>query len=73
MAEIGTMTEAEEAREIAPPPSLKEQLFADQQRRVEQFRARFVDLCDDLECDLIAKPSFSEDGRVIVNFVVQPR
>lgn len=53
--------------------SLREQVAADQQRRAEEFRQRFTALCEELQCDMIALPSFTGDGRVIVRFEIQPR
>lgn len=53
--------------------SLKEQLEIDRKERAEEFAKRFSDLCNELECDMIGVPRFTDDGRITVQFSVQPR
>ncbi len=53
--------------------TLKEQLEADRRARAEAFAQRFSELCNELECDMTGVPRFTDDGRITVQFSVQPR
>lgn len=46
--------------------SLKDQLEADRQRRVQLANQQVSDILKELECDLVGVPQFTADGRITV-------
>lgn len=51
----------------------KEMVTQFKMNRVNEFLEKFTELRNKYECDIVARPIFSEDGRVVVDLQVKVR
>ena len=59
------MSEEVEEKEVVVL-SLKDQVEADKQRRVQLARQKIAEIVEQLECDLVGTPQYTADGRTVV-------
>lgn len=51
----------------------KEMVAQFRQNRAQEFLQAFTALCDQYECDIVARPILTDDGRVAVDLQVKVR
>lgn len=51
----------------------KEMVAQFKQTRAQDFLKKFTALCNEMGCDIVARPLLSDDGRVVVDLQVKVR